>query len=72
MMRIVVSLTFVHLSKQEAIQILNITEELNPEKIKANYEHLFSVNDKSKGGSFYLQSKASIVFVFGSHFPPSN
>jgi len=27
------------------------------EKIKKQYEHLFSLNDKAKGGSFYLQSK---------------
>lgn len=26
-----------------------------------NYEHLFKVNDKSVGGSFYLQSKVSGV-----------
>lgn len=28
-----------------------------------NYEHLFKVNDKSVGGSFYLQSKVSILFL---------
>ncbi|CAH2095483.1 unnamed protein product [Euphydryas editha] len=44
------------LTLEEAMQILNI-EKLDPEKIKYNYEHLFSVNDKAKGGSFYLQSK---------------
>lgn len=44
------------LTLEEAMQILNI-EKLDPDKIKNNYEHLFSVNDKSKGGSFYLQSK---------------
>ena len=27
------------------------------EAIKKNYEHLFRVNDKKSGGSFYLQSK---------------
>jgi import inner membrane translocase subunit TIM16 len=27
------------------------------EKLFKNYEHLFNVNDKTKGGSFYLQSK---------------
>lgn len=26
-----------------------------------NYEHLFKVNDKSVGGSFYLQSKVSAL-----------
>ncbi|MCL4137407.1 UNVERIFIED_CONTAM: hypothetical protein GTU68_016270 [Idotea baltica] len=43
---------------EEAKQILNV-EELNAEKIKENYEYLFNINDKSKGGSFYLQSKVS-------------
>lgn len=41
---------------EEAKQILNI-ERLDPELVRKNYDHLFSVNDKSKGGSFYLQSK---------------
>ncbi|XP_006913933.2 mitochondrial import inner membrane translocase subunit TIM16 [Pteropus alecto] len=44
------------LSLQEAQQILNISK-LSPEEIQKNYEHLFKVNDKSVGGSFYLQSK---------------
>uniref|UniRef100_A0A3B4BB48 Presequence translocase associated motor 16 n=1 Tax=Periophthalmus magnuspinnatus TaxID=409849 RepID=A0A3B4BB48_9GOBI len=44
------------MSLQEAQQILNITT-LTPEEIQKNYEHLFKVNDKSVGGSFYLQSK---------------
>lgn len=44
------------LTLEEAMQILNI-EKLEPEKIKQNYEHLFNMNDKAKGGSFYLQSK---------------
>lgn len=26
---------------------------------RQNYDHLFKVNDKSVGGSFYLQSKVS-------------
>jgi import inner membrane translocase subunit TIM16 len=51
-----------HLKKtifQEAKQILNISDaELNDtEKITTHYEHLFNLNDKTKGGSFYLQSK---------------
>ncbi|XP_076998073.1 mitochondrial import inner membrane translocase subunit TIM16 isoform X2 [Tamandua tetradactyla] len=45
------------LSLQEAQQILNISK-LSPEEIQKNYEHLFKVNDKSVGGSFYLQSKS--------------
>ncbi|XP_075422461.1 mitochondrial import inner membrane translocase subunit TIM16 isoform X2 [Ascaphus truei] len=44
------------LSLQEAKQILNIST-LSPEEIQKNYDHLFKVNDKSVGGSFYLQSK---------------
>uniref|UniRef100_A0A665VCU8 Coronin n=1 Tax=Echeneis naucrates TaxID=173247 RepID=A0A665VCU8_ECHNA len=44
------------MSLQEAQQILNISM-LTPEEIQKNYEHLFKVNDKSVGGSFYLQSK---------------
>lgn len=41
---------------EEAQQILN-TNKLDPEEILKNYEHLFEVNDKAKGGSFYIQSK---------------
>ncbi|KAL8175241.1 UNVERIFIED_CONTAM: mitochondrial import inner membrane translocase subunit TIM16 [Gekko kuhli] len=44
------------ISLQEAQRILNVSN-LNPEEIQKNYEHLFKVNDKSVGGSFYLQSK---------------
>ncbi|XP_008572050.1 PREDICTED: coronin-7 isoform X1 [Galeopterus variegatus] len=44
------------LSLQEAQQILNVSK-LSPGEIQKNYEHLFKVNDKSVGGSFYLQSK---------------
>uniref|UniRef100_A0A8C8SS45 Presequence translocase associated motor 16 n=1 Tax=Pelusios castaneus TaxID=367368 RepID=A0A8C8SS45_9SAUR len=44
------------ISLQEAQQILNVSK-LSPEEIQKNYDHLFKVNDKSVGGSFYLQSK---------------
>lgn len=30
---------------------------LEPERLKERYETLFAMNDKAKGGSFYLQSK---------------
>lgn len=40
----------------EALQILNV-DKLDPEKVKENYEHLFKINEKSEGGSFYIQSK---------------
>lgn len=45
---------------QEAKQILNLPIQesgLTPEEIQTKYEHLFKVNDKAQGGSFYLQSK---------------
>ncbi|KAF9581962.1 hypothetical protein BGW38_000839 [Lunasporangiospora selenospora] len=41
----------------EALNILNITKEAELAKIVKNYEHLYKVNDKAVGGSFYLQSK---------------
>lgn len=41
---------------EEAKQILNI-EKIGLEEIEKSYKHLFEVNDKAKGGSFYLQSK---------------
>lgn len=44
------------LTVHEAQQILNISD-VSKEAIDKNYEHLFNVNEKSKGGSFYLQSK---------------
>lgn len=46
---------------QEAMQILNIENHQlkDPELIEKQYKHLFEVNDKTKGGSFYLQSKVS-------------
>lgn len=40
----------------EAMKILNV-DDLNPEKIEKNYQHLFEANDRKNGGSFYLQSK---------------
>ncbi|XP_037948597.1 mitochondrial import inner membrane translocase subunit Tim16-like [Teleopsis dalmanni] len=42
---------------EEAKQILNVNDLKNLEDIVKNYEHLFKVNEKSNGGSFYLQSK---------------
>lgn len=48
---------FSGISLEEAKQILNIDDLNDLEKINRNYDHLFNVNDKSKGGSFYLQSK---------------
>ncbi|KAI0226941.1 Mitochondrial import inner membrane translocase subunit tim16 [Lamellibrachia satsuma] len=42
---------------QEARQILNLDKSGDIERIQKNFQHLFEINDKSKGGSFYLQSK---------------
>lgn len=55
------------MSLEEAKQILNV-EELDLEKVQKNYEYLFSINDKSKGGSFYIQSKVSGESSFGFAF----
>lgn len=44
------------MSLEEAKQILNV-EKLDVDSVQKNYDHLFNVNDKTKGGSFYLQSK---------------
>ena len=42
------------------MRILNLGKDLKVDEIQKNYQHLFDVNDKSKGGSFYLQSKVCI------------
>ena len=54
---------------EEAQQILNV-EKLDSDVVQKNYDHLFEVNDKSVGGSFYIQSKVvSIIFqCLGSLF----
>lgn len=49
------------LSHQEAMQILNLRSVDDLEALQKNYEHLFSLNDKAKGGSFYLQSKVRVA-----------
>lgn len=41
---------------EEAKQILNI-EKLDPKEAQEKFDHLFKINDKANGGSFYLQSK---------------
>lgn len=38
------------------MQILNV-DKLDPKEVQKKYEHLFNINEKSKGGTFYLQSK---------------
>ncbi|XP_011681071.2 mitochondrial import inner membrane translocase subunit Tim16 [Strongylocentrotus purpuratus] len=42
---------------EEAQKILNVKGLGDKEAILKNYEHLFNVNEKSKGGSLYIQSK---------------
>ena len=52
---------------QEAIDILNVDKKLDAAEVEAKYKHLFEANDRSKGGSFYLQSKvraSSVLLSF--------
>lgn len=51
------------ISLEEAMQILNVKKDLKSEEIEKNYKHLFEVNQKEKGGSFYLQSKVKMRFI---------
>lgn len=46
------------------MKILNVQDPLNPEEVEKNYKHLFSINDKNKGGSLYLQSKVCHINYF--------
>lgn len=48
--------TKVGLSLDEAKQILNISK-LDKNEIQEKFDRLFNANEKSKGGSFYIQSK---------------
>ncbi|XP_011165219.2 mitochondrial import inner membrane translocase subunit Tim16 [Solenopsis invicta] len=45
------------LTLEEALRILNVERLDQTEQIERNYKHLMEANDRSKGGSFYLQSK---------------
>ena len=36
-------------------------DKLDPVEVQEKYDHLFMANDQSKGGSFYLQSKVSLM-----------
>lgn len=47
---------FTGITLEEAMQILNISK-LDPKEAQEKFDHLFKQNEKSKGGSFYLQSK---------------
>ncbi|VDN44760.1 unnamed protein product, partial [Gongylonema pulchrum] len=42
---------------QEAMKILDVQDPLNAKEVETSYRHLFAINDKTKGGSLYLQSK---------------
>ncbi|KAL3094786.1 hypothetical protein niasHS_006081 [Heterodera schachtii] len=42
---------------QEAAQILNVQPPLDREEIQRKYEHMFTANDRKKGGTLYLQAK---------------
>lgn len=41
----------------EAKNILNVKDLDDVEQIEKNFKHLMDANDRTKGGSFYLQSK---------------
>lgn len=41
----------------EALKILNVEKPDQNEALERNYKYLFEANDKTKGGSFYIQSK---------------
>ncbi|XP_016997603.2 mitochondrial import inner membrane translocase subunit TIM16 [Drosophila takahashii] len=41
----------------EAQQILNVKDLSDHQTIDSHYRHLFQANEKSSGGTFYLQSK---------------
>ncbi|CAN0212686.1 unnamed protein product [Ascophyllum nodosum] len=46
------------MSTQEALQILNLQKaEMKPDFVRKKFDQYFEINDPSKGGSFYLQSK---------------
>lgn len=49
------------MSLDEAMKILNIEKLNKVEDIQRNFEYLMKVNDRSKGGSFYLQSKILVA-----------
>lgn len=47
---------------EEAKQILNISE-FDANKIQEKYDYLFKLNDKTNGGSFYIQSKVLPIII---------
>lgn len=45
------------MSLNEAMEILNVKDTNDVEAVRKSYNHLFEVNNKANGGSFYIQSK---------------
>eukprot|EP00911_Craspedida_sp_UC1_P001897 UC1_evm1s1457 len=45
------------MSVHEARKVLNVETTASWEEILEKYDKMFEMNDKKKGGSFYLQSK---------------
>ncbi|XP_076240034.1 mitochondrial import inner membrane translocase subunit Tim16 [Calliopsis andreniformis] len=45
------------ISLDEALRILNVDRLDQTEAIERNYKYLMEANDRTKGGSFYIQSK---------------
>ncbi|XP_031842779.1 mitochondrial import inner membrane translocase subunit Tim16 [Nomia melanderi] len=45
------------ISLDEALRILDVERIDQTEAIERNYKYLMEANDRSKGGSFYIQSK---------------
>ena len=51
------------------MQILNVQLPLNAKEVEENFQRLFEINDKSRGGSLYLQSKVTAIVSFESLVP---
>ena len=57
----------------EAAEILHLPEggAADAAQVAARYDKLYAMNDPSKGGSFYLQSKSSRAGALGPRSPPT-
>ena len=47
---------------KEAKQILDVKDLNNFSEIEEKFKKMFEMNDKAKGGSFYIQSKVIISY----------
>ena len=56
------------ISLQESMQILDVKPPLKEDEVKRRYEHLFEVNDKTKGGTLYLQAKVNFILFWNKIF----